>query len=136
MENKALHLKYDKINSERKYAKQELVYLRSDFEESNQYSRNRNVIIEGVPVMPNEDTSKLAMQAMKKVGVSIATVNVEACHRLLASRARPKELPIVIKWFDRKAAEACIIHSRKERKFRSESTLTSAHWSEPTHTSD
>lgn len=95
--------------------KHEVVSLRNDHEESGQYSRKRNVIIEGLPLVQNEDTTKLALQVISGIGISLKKTDIEACHRLPVNKSNPQEKPIIVKMFDRKAAEACVFHGRKAR---------------------
>lgn len=74
-----------------------------DFEESNQYSRKQNIIVEYLPTLPNKVSTNLAIQVLNKIAQYLLG-DTEASHKLPPSR------PKMVKMFDWKAAKANIRH--------------------------
>jgi Baculovirus FP protein len=87
-----------------------------------QYSRNFNLEIQGVPVTDSENTYTIVADIANYLGEDITTDDIEFCHRLRKSDRNPSKPPaIVAKFYSRQIKEGILIAKRK-----SETLMTGA----------
>jgi hypothetical protein len=85
--------------------------LRQKLDDMEQYSRNSNLEVVGVPETPSEVPEMIATTIAKKLGVPVQKEDIEAAHRVASSRS-PK--PLVIRFKARSLRDKVLDKSRKQ----------------------
>lgn len=88
--------------------------LKKKIDEMEQYSRNANVEILGVPETPSEMVETIVGVIGQKLQVNIVKTDIEVAHRIPTNSTQyPK--PIVVKFKDRKVRDLVIEKARKTK---------------------
>lgn len=102
-----------KENAELKVAN---VHLNNKLNDLEQYSKNYNLEIQGVPVTQGEDVYKIVADIAKKIGCDVAVGDIELCHRMRSNEKKPNSVPnIIAKFYSRRCKEA-ILSCKKGKK--------------------
>jgi hypothetical protein len=113
-ENKAMRDEISVLMNDVFDLKKQNEELRLRVDEMEQYSRNSNVEIVGIPETPQEDVFALVQTVGEKLGMTITADDVEAVHRVpTQSKKMPK--PIVVKFQRRRRKEEMVAKGRKTR---------------------
>lgn len=108
-----IQLTKDKVRLER-----EVEALKVTVEEQAQYSRNRNLVIDGLPMFHNENLLVDLVPTLSKcLGVKIeGKVDIQAVHRLPVTRHRNDDAtPIVIQFTNRQLRDEVLTVGRRKR---------------------
>lgn len=96
--------------------REENIKLCTKVNELEQYSKNFNVEIQGVPVTDGEDVYELVCTIANHLGCELHPNDIEFCHRLRKSDKIPNKPPTIIaKLYSRRDKEA-ILNGKKENK--------------------
>jgi hypothetical protein len=105
-----------KTNSELKSENEILNVKLNDLE---QYSRNYNVEIQGVPELQGEDTYSIVASVANKLGCTVHPNQIEYCHRIRQNKNNVKKsnMPpsIIAKFFSRRVKDA-VMEAKKTKK--------------------
>ena len=75
---------------------------------NNQYVRRNNIEISGIPNSVVDDALEdKVISILEKIDVKVSKNDIEACHRLPASKKNPTKRTIV-RFVNRKSSEACL----------------------------
>ncbi|XP_065224327.1 uncharacterized protein LOC135848355 [Planococcus citri] len=103
-------VKLDKIGSEHEQMKEDIDYLieenkwlRSHFNDLEQYSRKPNIIVSGIPVQKDEDLYNVMKTLGKELEVTLQEYDIVAVHRLPSKSDTP---PIIVRLlnYDKKSS--------------------------------
>lgn len=112
-ENSALKKENAALSNECKELKQKLAVLEDRVTNQEQYSRNKNIEIKGVPVADDEDLSAILKKLGDVVNEPISSADVDVCHRV---PRKDKGCPnIVVQFHSRAKREAVIDKAKKNR---------------------
>lgn len=106
-ENEKLHVKCDKLA-------QELNTTASRILHCEQYSRNANIEIKGIPTQPNENLYATLSKIGDRIGESILDTDIEACHRVPVSN-NPESKNIVVQFTHRWKRDLILEKARRLR---------------------
>ena len=84
--------------------------LRTELEETQQYQRINNLIIDGIPELEREDTSELVIKMGKAIGLDIDRRDIDISHRL--PKNKKQHSPIIVK-FTRRTVKTDILKNRR-----------------------
>lgn len=101
-----------KENSE---LKSEVVDMQYKLNEMEQYSRNYNIEIKGVPEARNENVYDIVNKISEQLGCNNVAADIELCHRVPSNKRSPNAPPnIIVKFFARRSKER-IMDGKKQK---------------------
>jgi hypothetical protein len=83
--------------------------------ELEQYSRNHNLEIKGIPLTPNENVMEIMKCIAVALGITFAADQISACHRLPAPRDR-RYHPAIIAQFVSRATRSTWLAAARQKK--------------------
>ena len=99
-----------------------------EFESMNQYVRRNNMEIAGIPnIVSDKDLEEKVVNILDKINIKVDESDIEACHRLPATKRNPVKRTIV-RFVNRKNSEICL----KSKKKLSEISMTDLEFPEST----
>lgn len=119
-----LEEQYENITEEVKTLKNENTRLRQNLEVLEQYSRNNNMIISGIPEQKGENLYGLFSTLAAKLKIEYDKSDIDTAHRLPSSSPAPP--PIIVKFVSRDVKNAWIRASKKEKLHGSALSMTPA----------
>lgn len=81
-----------------------------------QYSRNYNIEIQGVPIMKDENTYDIVASIAQAANCNIVGNDIEFCHRLQNSDRNPNKPPAIIAKFYTRQAKIALLKNIKSKK--------------------
>lgn len=112
---------YNELKVDNVKLKEEIICMKTDIQANNswlndqeQYSKNYNVILNGIPAIPNEQPYLIAQKVASVFGCDIQPRDIEACHRL---RKQPnQDTPPIIVRFTSRDKRRDFLQKRKDKK--------------------
>lgn len=101
---------------ENKKFKEENVKLQQQVNDLEQYSRNYNIEIQGVPVHPGENVYNIVVETSRFLGADVRSGDIEFCHRLRKSDRHPNKPPAIIAKFYSRQIKQEILGGKKEKR--------------------
>jgi hypothetical protein len=111
-ENKAMRDEMSVIMNTLADVQKENRHLKQKIDDMEQYSRNANIEIAGVPETPGEIPETIMTTIAQKLNVKVEKTDIEAAHRV-PSQQNPK--PLVVRFKERRVRDAVYEKARKER---------------------
>lgn len=111
-ENDLLKAEQLKSSSETRELAKHVISLQQDIEDLQQYSRNRNVELVGVPVTRGEDVYTILSAVAKVIGVPYNRADISTAHRLGKS-ARSAHPSIVVQFISRTTRAVWLAAARR-----------------------
>lgn len=102
---------------ENEVIKRENIFLHEKINNLEQYSRNYNLEIQGVPFDKTENTYNITVDVANQLGCNIDTSDIEFCHRLKNNSKNPNQPPTIIAKFYSRRIKETILDGRKTKKF-------------------
>jgi regulator of replication initiation timing len=95
--------------------KKEIAQYKSQLEDLEQYNRNKNIQIDGVPEIPNENVGVILQKISHVVGLPLnITSDIQAMHRIPTKRERgPK--PIIVQFSNRQTRDEFLSKCKKTK---------------------
>lgn len=112
---KELKIENQQIMDSNKELREEVAMLRTRMRQIEQYSRNQNIEIQGVPVTNSEDPVLIAVDVGKTLGVELKAEDVMGAHRVPTFKTRDIP-PLIVQLRDRRLKNTCIAAYKKNRK--------------------
>lgn len=81
-----------------------------------QYSRNYNIEIQGVPERQEENVYNIVLEVSKHLGADVRSGDIEFCHRLKKSARHPNKPPAIIAKFFSRQVKQEILQGKKVKK--------------------
>lgn len=106
--------KQEKLELENKSLRMKVNQLEISVDEMDQYSRIKNIQIDGVPVTRDEDLKEVVKTMGQKIEVNIKTEDIDAIHRI-PSRSNANPEPIVVQFVTRQMKENVVKKSKEKR---------------------
>ncbi|XP_008479185.1 spindle pole body component 110-like [Diaphorina citri] len=106
--------KQEKLENENKMLKTKVQELECSMEELQQYTRNKNIQIDGVPKQPNENLKEIVKTIGNKIDVPIKEEDIDAIHRI-PTRSTNNPEPIVVQFLTRQMKEGVIQKAKSAR---------------------
>lgn len=104
----------EKLEIENKELKKKIDGLEHIVDDLEQYTRNRNVQIDGIPLKKDEDLRDLMMEIGKKIEVDIKNEYIDAIHRVPTRSSKNPE-PIVVQFTTRQTRDAVVQKAREKK---------------------
>uniref|UniRef100_A0A8D8YDL7 FP protein C-terminal domain-containing protein n=1 Tax=Cacopsylla melanoneura TaxID=428564 RepID=A0A8D8YDL7_9HEMI len=104
----------DQLEKENKELKVQLKELKYTVEDLQQYTRNRNVQIDGIPSKQDEDLRMMMKNIGEKIEVKILDSDIDKIHRIPTKSTNNPE-PIVVQFTTRRVRDE-IVKKAKEKK--------------------
>jgi regulator of replication initiation timing len=103
------------LRNENNELKKQLSAVKLEVEDLNQYGRNHNILIEGVPELGEENVMNLVNKLAVAVDETIVlNVDIQAAHRIPAKN-KNKPRPIVVQFSNRQKRDAVLKKARSTR---------------------
>lgn len=99
-ENKSLKKKCEELSAKCGILDKQTTEMRKKMEEDRQYSRNRNLQIDGIPEVQGENLVETMKSIGERVGVKIETTDVEVVHRVNSKKGNRR--PVIIQFSSRR----------------------------------
>ena len=104
--NKKLQKKVESLERELQYQKEEI-------QSNNQYGRRSNIEVSGIPnSVKDQEVEGKIIEILQKIDVDISNEEVEACHRLPATRNNPTKR-VIVRFVNRKSCEKSLKNKKK-----------------------
>lgn len=104
----------DKIEEENKELKIKVRTLETSMDDLEQYTRNKNIQIDGVPPKVNENLKEMMVEIGKKIDVDIKNEDIDAIHRIPTRSTKVPE-PIVVQFLTRQMREAVVQKAKSSK---------------------
>lgn len=104
-----------KLEKENEELKMELKSVKMVVEELEQYTRNKNIQIDGIPEEKDENLKQLMIDIGKKIQVEIEEKEIDAIHRIPSTIKNKNALPIVVQFTTRQLRETIMTKVRKTK---------------------
>lgn len=117
-ENKELKASNEKLAEECRALKKQASQLENRVTASEQYSRNRNLEIKGMPLTENENTADLVRQIGDALEVPIEESEIEVCHRVPVKN--PSAPPNIVVQFKSRAKRETVLKKAKKMRISTE----------------
>lgn len=101
-ENKIIKKNYEELKDKYNLMEKKVEDVALALEEANQYSRNKNVIIDGIPETQGENLLNIILILGQKVNMKIDPTDVQTLHRLpRKQKPNTKATPILVQFNNR-----------------------------------
>lgn len=107
--------KQRKLEAENQELKTKLMTMSTIVEDLEQYTRNRNIQIDGMPEENNEDLRKMMKNIGEKIQVEFEDKEVDAIHRLPTRNESNNCPPIVVQFTTRQVRDKILTNARKTK---------------------
>lgn len=114
-ENKKLVKKCSDLEKAGVNLESRVTILERDMAELQQYSRNRNLEIRGIPLTNNENIYTILDRLAQSIGVQFNASEVSIAHRLPAPRDSRYSPSIVVQFISREVRRQWLLASKKKR---------------------
>jgi uncharacterized phage infection (PIP) family protein YhgE len=96
--------------------REENIELNSKINDFEQYSKNYNVEVQGVPFEQGEDTYDIVCRIATALDCNIDNSDIEYCHRMRSNKRTPLKPPTIIaKFYSRQSVQSIIEKKKKKR---------------------
>lgn len=102
------------LENENKMLREKMMKMENSVEELEQYSRNRNIQIDGIPCVKDENLEKLVQDIATQIDVEITGGEIDVVHRI-PSRYNKNPEPIVVQFLSRKKRDEMIEKGKKKK---------------------
>ncbi|KAL1446425.1 hypothetical protein WDU94_005681 [Cyamophila willieti] len=106
--------KQEQMEIENRELKKKVKDLEASNEDLEQYSRIRNLQLDGIPKANDEDLEEVVKEMGHKVGVTIRNEDIDAIHRI-PTRSTTNVEPIVVQFTTRKMRDALLKKTKETR---------------------
>lgn len=106
--------KQEKLETENKLLKLKVQELECNMEELQQYTRNRNIQIDGIPKKNDEKLKEIVQTIGSKIDVNIKESDIDAIHRI-PTRSTTNPEPIVVQFVTRQMKETMMVKAKTTR---------------------
>uniref|UniRef100_A0A8D8YY01 FP protein C-terminal domain-containing protein n=1 Tax=Cacopsylla melanoneura TaxID=428564 RepID=A0A8D8YY01_9HEMI len=106
--------KINKLENDNEVLKKELKTVRDDHENLLQYTMNKNIQIDGVPEVNDENLKELVIEIGKKIEVNVEEKEIDKAHRV-PSRNPQNIPPIIVQFTTRQTRDNFIDKVRKNK---------------------
>uniref|UniRef100_A0A8D8SSS6 FP protein C-terminal domain-containing protein n=1 Tax=Cacopsylla melanoneura TaxID=428564 RepID=A0A8D8SSS6_9HEMI len=110
----AMAEKQEKLEIENRSLRMKVNQMEISVDEMDQYSRIKNIQIDGVPVTRDEDLKEVVKTMGQKIEVNIKSEDIDAIHRI-PSRSNANPEPIVVQFVTRQMKENVVKKSKEKR---------------------
>lgn len=114
LEMKHLKDKQLVLENENKMLKEKVKKMESAMEDLEQYSRNRNIQIDGIPNSPNEDLGKIVKEIGKEINVDFKDGEIDVVHRI-PTRNKTNPEPIVVQLLSRNKRDEILMKAKQKK---------------------
>lgn len=108
---KKINEKQEMLEAENDNLKMKIKILENSMDEMEQYSRNKNIQVDGIPVQKDENLKEMLMEIGKKIDVNMKKEDIDAIHRV-PTRSTKNPEPIIVQFLTRQMKEELITKSR------------------------
>lgn len=116
--NKALKASNDKLVEECRALKKQASQLEDRVTASEQYSRNRNLEIKGVPLTKDDNICEIVRQVGDALAVPIEEAEIEVCHRVPVKN--PSAPPNIVVQFKSRTKRDAVLKKAKKMRISTE----------------
>lgn len=113
-EMKEMREKQDTLMKENMELKEKVKTMEHAVEEMEQYSRNRNIQIDGIPIQKDENLEEMVKVISKEIDVEINNGEIDVVHRI-PTRSKKHPEPIIVQFTTRRKRDE-MIQKGKEKK--------------------
>jgi Baculovirus FP protein len=114
-----LVLELGEVKNENKELKSVNEVLSSKVNDLEQYSKNYNLEVQGIPEQDNENTYTIVTAVANKLGSNITEDDIEFCHRLRKSVRNPaRPASIIVKFYSRQIKEIVLSGKKRYKELR------------------
>uniref|UniRef100_A0A8D8YTP8 FP protein C-terminal domain-containing protein n=1 Tax=Cacopsylla melanoneura TaxID=428564 RepID=A0A8D8YTP8_9HEMI len=103
-----------KLERENREMKEQMKKMAEENEGLQQYTRIRNIQIDGVPVENDENLEDVMLEIGKKINVNIKKEEIDAIHRI-PTRIKKNTEPIIVQFVTRKLRESVLKNAKANR---------------------
>lgn len=108
---KKINEKQNMLEAENENLKLKIKHLENSIDDIEQYSRNKNIQVDGIPVQKDENLREMIQELSKKIDVNIKKEDIDAIHRV-PTRSTKNPEPIIVQFLTRQMKEDIIAKSR------------------------
>lgn len=94
--------------------KEKMKNMEKDLEELQQYTRNHNIQIDGIPVQKEENLEQIVQEIGNAINVEIKDGEIDVVHRI-PTRSSNNPEPIVVQFLSRRKRDEIIIKAKAKR---------------------
>uniref|UniRef100_A0A8D8M163 FP protein C-terminal domain-containing protein n=1 Tax=Cacopsylla melanoneura TaxID=428564 RepID=A0A8D8M163_9HEMI len=95
----------------------ELNTVKEELEDLRQYTRNRNLVIDGIPVRTGENLSALFLRMGQSLGMNIDPNEIEAIHRLPTRNINTNRAPTIVVQVKSRPLRDNFVSAAKKKRF-------------------
>uniref|UniRef100_A0A8D9B304 FP protein C-terminal domain-containing protein n=1 Tax=Cacopsylla melanoneura TaxID=428564 RepID=A0A8D9B304_9HEMI len=106
--------KQEKMETENRELKKRVKDLETSNEDLEQYSRIRNLQLDGLPKANEEDLEEMVKEMGKKVGMIIKNEDIDAIHRI-PTRSTTNVEPVIVQFTTRKMRDTLLKKTKETR---------------------
>jgi regulator of replication initiation timing len=114
-ENAALKVECGELRAENKSLLSKVNLLENEVHDLQQYSRNRNIELKGVPLTKNEDVYEILRSVANALGITFNRHDISIAHRLPAPKDKT---PSIVAQFVSRSTRADWIKAAKQKKIQ------------------
>lgn len=109
-------IRQQKLEEENQELKIKVRSLESSMDELEQYTRNKNVQIDGIPPKQDENLRDMMMEIGRKIEVEIKSEDIDAIHRIPTRSSKAPE-PIVVQFLTRQMRDSVVLKAKNKKVY-------------------
>jgi hypothetical protein len=113
--NSDLSVKYQLLKQENEDLAKKVTDLQMEMHESQQYSRNRNIEIRGIPKTSGEDVYLILESVAKAIGITFSRGDISIAHRLPPPKNRKYHPSIVAQFISRSVKSQWVTMAKRKQ---------------------